>query len=123
MQKILLAEDDPTMLSLLKTLLRLEGFDTVAFGDNDHLFETIYREKPDLILLDVHLSSGNGLEFLKVIRSNPAFNDLVVIMQSGMDLMDECLEAGANYFLLKPYNPNSLIESIKNGLKESSSRT
>ena len=109
MQKILLAEDDPTMLSLLKTLLRLEGFDTVAFGDNDHLFETIYREKPDLILLDVHLSSGNGLEFLKVIRSNPAFNDLVVIMQSGMDLMDECLEAGANYFLLKPYNPNSLI--------------
>ncbi|MEI7845867.1 MAG: response regulator [Chloroflexota bacterium] len=116
MPKIMLAEDDATMLSLLKTLLRIEGFDTVTLSEQEDVLEAIRREAPKVILLDVHLTQGNGLEFLRSIRAEPTLSNIFVIMQSGMNLMDECKAAGANLFLLKPYMPNSLIDAIKLGL-------
>lgn len=116
--KIMLAEDDPTMLSLLRTLLRLEGFDTVTLSEQEDVIEAIRRETPNVILMDVHLTQGNGLEFLRSIRAEPIIKDVFIIMQSGMNLMDECKAAGADFFLLKPYMPNSLIEAIHIGLAQ-----
>jgi len=116
MPKIMLAEDDPTMLSLLKTLLRLEGLDTVTLSEQESVLEAINREAPEVVLLDVHLTQGNGVDFLKEVRADPHLANTFIIMQSGMNLMDECLAAGANVFLLKPYMPDSLIAAIKTGL-------
>ncbi|PWH12425.1 MAG: hypothetical protein DDG60_13280 [Anaerolineae bacterium] len=116
MPKILLAEDDPTMLSLLRTLLRLEGFETVALGDQDNLLDAIYREHPDVILLDVHLAQGNGVDLLRQIRLDQQLDRVLVIMQSGMNLAEECRAAGADDFLVKPYMPDTLIQAIKSGL-------
>jgi CheY-like chemotaxis protein len=116
MPKILLAEDDPTMLSLLKTLLKMEGFETVPLGDQDNLIDTIYREHPDAVLLDVHLAQGNGVELLREIRLDHQLDQIVVIMQSGMNLAEECKAAGANEFLVKPYMPDVLIGAIKKNL-------
>src|SRR5512140_2988752 len=103
MSKIMLVEDDPTMLSLLRTLLRLERFDTVTLGDEENVLNAIYQHQPDAILLDVHLAQGNGVDLLREIRSDPGLHNIYVIMQSGMNLATECKEAGADNFLLKPY--------------------
>jgi len=116
MPKILLAEDDPTMLSLLKTLLKMEGFETVSLGDEDNLLDVIYREHPDVVLLDVHLAQGNGVDLLREIRLDHQLDQVLIIMQSGMNLAEECKAAGANEFLLKPYMPDTLINAIKLGL-------
>lgn len=116
MPKILLAEDDPTMLSLLKTLLKMEGFGTVPLGDNENLLDVIYREHPDAVLLDIHLAQGNGIDLLRQIRSDPQLDQVIVIMQSGMNLAEECKAAGADEFLVKPYMPDALINAIKTGL-------
>lgn len=116
MPKILLAEDDPTMLSLLKTLLKMEGFEAVPLGDKDNLLDVIYREHPDAVLLDVHLAQGNGVDLLREIRLDPQLDRLLVIMQSGMNLAEECRAAGADEFLVKPYMPDTLIDAIKTGL-------
>ena len=116
MPKIMLAEDDATMLSLLKTLLRLEGFDTTILSEEEDVLVAIQRENPDAILLDVHLTQGNGLDFMREIRSVPALSKVFVIMQSGMNLDTECKSAGADAFLLKPYMPDALIQTIRNGL-------
>ena len=116
MPKILLAEDDPTMLSLLKTLLKMEGFDTVPLGDRDNLMDVIYREHPEVVLLDVHLAQGNGVDLLREVRLDHTLDQTLIIMQSGMNLADECKAAGANEFLLKPYMPDTLIGAIKKGL-------
>jgi DNA-binding response OmpR family regulator len=121
MSKIMLVEDDPTMLSLLKTLLRLEGFDTTILSEQENLLEAINRENPDAILLDVHLTQGNGLDFLRQIRADKKLKKTFVIMQSGMNLMDECRIAGADAFLLKPYMPDSLINTIRSGLASQNS--
>ena len=116
MTKILLAEDDATMISLLKTLLKMEGFDTVPLADRENVIEAIYREQPDVILLDVHLTQGNGVQLLREIRLDHRLDNTLVIMQSGMNLAEECRAAGANEFLLKPYMPDALINAIKEGL-------
>ena len=70
MAKIMLAEDDATMVSLLKTFLRLEGFDTVTLDEEEDILSAVHRENPDIILLDVHLTQGNGVDFLRQIRSD-----------------------------------------------------
>ncbi len=116
MPKVLLAEDDPTMRSLLRTLLKMEGFETALLGDQDNLLDVIYREHPDVVLLDVHLAQGNGVDLLREIRLDHRLDQVLVIMQSGMNLAEECQAAGANEFLLKPYMPDTLINAIKNGL-------
>jgi CheY-like chemotaxis protein len=121
MPKIMLVEDDVTMLSLLRTLLKLERFETVTLSEQENVLDAIYRDRPDAILLDVHLTQGNGVDLLREIRSDPSLHNIYVIMQSGMNLAAECTAAGADNFLLKPYMPDTLIEAIKTGLAARSS--
>lgn len=119
MPKVMLAEDDATMLSLLSTLLKMEGFETTNLRVEDDVIEAIRRDAPDIVLLDVNLTQGNGIDFLRRIRQDGDLQKLVVIMSSGMPLEAESMRAGANAFLLKPYMPDTLINTIKNGLASS----
>lgn len=113
MPKIMLAEDDTTMLSLLKTLLGMEGFETVAISETEDILQAIETHAPDAVLLDVHLVQGNGLDILKQIRATPALQKQVVIMSSGMQLETESIRAGANDFVMKPYMPDTLISVLR----------
>lgn len=113
MPKIMLAEDDPTMLNLLKTLMRLEGFEVAALDQDENVLDAVLRENPDVLLLDVHLPQGNGLDFLRQMRAEPRLKELIVLMASGMSLKTECMQAGANAFLLKPFMPDTLISTIR----------
>ncbi len=119
MPKILLAEDDHTMLSLLQTLLRLEGFETVPLSPTADVLETVRTVKPDAVLMDIHLVQGSGLDFLREMRKTEDLKDTVVVMSSGMNLGPECRSAGANDFLLKPYMPDDLIKMIRRNLPAS----
>jgi DNA-binding response OmpR family regulator len=114
MPKVLLAEDDPTMISLLKILLKLEGYevDTLLDKPGTHL-ETILKIKPDVILVDVNLGETNGLDLVREMRRQPDLQNVKVIMASGMAKNDECLAAGADAFLLKPYMPDDLIQAMR----------
>ncbi len=118
MPKVMLAEDDPIMLSLLGTLLKMEGYETTALGTEEDVLEVIRRDLPDVILLDVNLVQGNGIDYLRMIRQDDDLRRVVVIMSSGMPLEYESMNAGANAFLLKPYMPDTLITAIKLGLSQ-----
>jgi DNA-binding response OmpR family regulator len=118
MQKVMLAEDDATMLSLLSTLLKMEGFETTTLDIHEDVLNAVRRDQPDVILLDVNLAQGNGIDFLRQIRQDEELRDTVVIMSSGMPLETESMNAGANAFLLKPYMPDTLINAIKNGISK-----
>ncbi len=71
--KILLAEDDVTMVSLLKTLLKMEGFEVVALQADADVPAAVRSEKPDVILLDVHLGPQSGLDILDNICNSPGY--------------------------------------------------
>jgi len=113
MPKILLAEDDRTMVSLLKTLLKMEGFEVVALDVNADVPAAVELENPDTLLMDVHLGQQSGMDIVQAIRRNPALANVRIVMTSGMNVKEECLSRGANHFLLKPFMPDDLLKVLK----------
>jgi len=113
MSKILLAEDDPTMVSLLKTLLKMEGFDVVALAADSDVPAAIQREKPDALFMDVHLGEQSGMQILESIRKRDGLGKLRVVMTSGLNVKDECMRRGADAFLMKPFMPDDLLSLLK----------
>jgi len=114
--KILLAEDDVTMVSLLNTLLKMEGFDVVALQADADIPAAVRVEKPDILLMDVHLLNQSGLDILEQIRTSQDISGVKVVMSSGSNVKEECLRRGANGFLLKPYMPDDLISILKKSI-------
>ena len=121
MPTIMLVEDDKTMLSLLETLLQLEGFEVDKAGDEniETIIARLCQKLPDLALLDVHLRKGNGLDLLRRIRQIPQLKNLRVIMASGLNVKSECLLAGADNFIMKPFMPDELIKLINKTIQKS----
>ncbi len=113
MPKVLLAEDDTIMVSLLKTLLKMEGYTVVAVDADADVPAAVRAEAPDLLLLDVHLSRQDGLAILDQLRAEADTRLLAVVMSSGMNLREECLRRGASEFLLKPYMPDDLVSTLR----------
>ncbi len=120
MLKLMLIEDDPTMVSLLTTLLNLEGISVRA--PSDHQLSGLLRdfndERPQVALVDVNLSHGSGLDLVREIRRQPEIKDVCILMFSGLDRKRECLQAGADAFIQKPFMPDELLKLIHNSLKQ-----
>jgi DNA-binding response OmpR family regulator len=113
MPKVLLAEDDHTMVSLLKTLLKMEGFEVVALDVNADVPAAVLQENPDALLMDVHLGKQSGMNIVQAIRKIPELSNVRIVMTSGLNVKEECLKHGANYFLLKPFMPDDLLKVLK----------
>lgn len=113
MSKVLLVDDDQSMIGLLTTLLELGGFNIVSESKSAAVIPSIKAENPDVVLMDINLKDGNGLDILRQIRADNAIKGLPVVMSSGLDLKHECMQAGANNFIQKPYSPSDLINMIK----------
>ena len=122
MCKLLLIEDDATMLSLLCTLLEFEGFQVAPLNGAagaEKILQRVRSEKPELVLMDVHLPGVSGFELMQRMRKDDVLKCTKVLMSSGMNLSIECQRAGADSFILKPYMPEELVkkihETINNG--------
>lgn len=113
MVKILLAEDDPTMVSLLKTLLKMEGFDVVALDASSDVAAEVEKENPHALFMDVHLGGQSGMQILEKIRANQKNSNIKIVMTSGLNMKDECMSRGADVFLLKPFMPDDLISALR----------
>lgn len=111
--KVLLAEDDFTMVTLLKTLLKMEGYDVVALDADANVTQAIRAQKPDILLMDVHLFKQNGLDILETIRTSDDISNIRILMSSGANVKEECMKRGADGFLMKPYMPEDLFTQLK----------
>ncbi|MFQ5943046.1 MAG: response regulator [Anaerolineales bacterium] len=117
MPKLMIVDDDHNMVSLLATLLELDGFEVFPITQPGALVQELRSGQPDLVIMDVFLASTDGIELLRQMRATSEFSSLPVIMTSGMDVEDRCMEAGANGFMLKPYSPPDLLEMIREQLQ------
>jgi CheY-like chemotaxis protein len=114
----MLIEDDLTLVGLLKTLLEIEGFEIAIAGRTvlDQVPQFIQEQQPDAVLMDVHMRGANGLEILRQVRQDAEFDGVQMILTSGIDLTEQCLAAGANAFVLKPYIPDDLVKTIRTAI-------
>jgi PleD family two-component response regulator len=114
--KVLIIDDDRTMVSLLKTLLEMDGYEVAEIFDWGAVLETIRSEMPHLVIMDNFLPQQEGLEIVTAMRGEPELADVRIIMTSGMDISEQSMEAGVDDFLLKPYTPEQLSTSIRENL-------
>lgn len=114
-QTVMLVEDDAPMLSVLRIFLELEGYQVLIAPISNSLEEivqSVIDAGPDKLLVDVHIGSVSGLDVVSQLRSRTPENALRVVMASGMEMKRECMAAGADAFLLKPYMPEELISKL-----------
>jgi DNA-binding response OmpR family regulator len=121
MLKVTLIEDDPRMVSLLSTLLIMEGY-TVRVPSNHQmqsLLEVILLERPHIALIDVNLAKGSGLDLVRAIRGDPEINSTCIVMTSGLNLEAASQQAGADGFIQKPFMPEELVKLIQDTYHQS----
>ncbi len=113
MAKVLVADDDKVMLGLLETLMELEGNQVITVTTPEEIVPTAQQEKVVMILMDYHLKGGNSIDALKELKADPHLANIPVLVASGMDRKAECIEAGADGFILKPFRPASLLAEMQ----------
>ncbi|MCB9455507.1 MAG: response regulator [Anaerolineaceae bacterium] len=108
MPKVMLVDDDRNTVKLLQTLLELDGFEVEVATRGADVIPTAEQVNPDIFLMDYHLSDMDGVDVLIELRKHDRFSSTPIVMTSGLDVEDEVREAGANTFLIKPFEPGEL---------------
>ncbi len=115
--KILLVEDEPTLVETLEYTLNRQGYEVVAARDGVAALEVARQERPDLIVLDVMLPGLDGFEICRTLRQE--MNVPILMLTARADEVDKIvgLEVGADDYLTKPFSMRELLARIKAHLR------
>jgi len=122
LSRILIVEDDPSLVELLRYNLEIEGFDVSVARDGEGGMEAIDTQEPDLVVLDWMLPNMSGIEICRQMRKKPATRQTPVIMLTAKgEETDRIrgLETGADDYMVKPFSPAELTARIKAVLRRS----
>ncbi len=114
--KILVVDDEPDILEILKEWLVLEGFDVSVAQDHKEFCALAFSVKPDLIILDIMLGRENGVSLYNRLISQGFDHNIPVIFITGLahDRPETPATPGRNYALrLKPFNPYEIVKDIR----------
>lgn len=114
--KILVVDDEPELLQLLRYVLEASGFSVVLAPDGRQALEQVQKERPDLVLCDVVMPELNGFETVRALRQNPETRLLPVLMLSARGQahdVQRALDAGADGYVTKPFSYRELVAEVK----------
>ncbi len=114
-RKIAIIDDQYFILRLLSYILEEEGYACFAASDGEEGIRLIKREKPDLVFLDINMPKMDGYQVCREIRQDPDIKNTYVITLTamGQDVDQKAsLEAGANEYMLKPFNPKTIRKRV-----------
>ncbi|KKU49627.1 MAG: Two component transcriptional regulator, winged helix family [candidate division WWE3 bacterium GW2011_GWC1_47_10] len=121
-KKILIIEDEADIRDLYCEFLKANKFDVVAVEDGQMGLDLAARGEWDLILLDIMLPKVDGLELLRVIKSNGVASNIPVILLTNLEkdeILEKCLELGAKKYLVKSgITPQDLLEAVNSVLSD-----
>ncbi|MDB5199675.1 MAG: response regulator [Chitinophagaceae bacterium] len=121
MNKLLVIDDDEDISAMLFILLR-KDFDVSVVTKSEDIFPKIKNFQPDIILLDVFLTGYDGRVICKQLKFHPDSKHIPVIMVSGDDeILQTVGQYGANDFIQKPFEAETLLSKINNLVKIKSS--
>jgi two-component system alkaline phosphatase synthesis response regulator PhoP len=111
--RILVVDDEPKVLSIVRSYLQKDGFQVTEAQDGKKALEAFRREKPDLIILDIMMSELDGLDVLREIRRTSRVP--VILLTARVEETDRLvgLELGADDYVSKPFSPRELTARVK----------
>lgn len=125
MYRILVIEDSPIMRQLLSNLLGGAGYECILATGVANGLKSCAQNKPDMILLDVNLPDGNGIDLCRTLKADPAARHIPVLLLTGeargVENRVDGFEAGAEDYVIKPFNVKELLSRLK-GILHASAR-
>lgn len=112
---ILVADDSATIRKFVSFSLNVRGYDIISVSDGMEALEKLPQNNVDLIITDLNMPNVDGFELIKKIRSNEEYADIPIIILSSLSSQDEVskgLSAGANSYLIKPFDPNRILYEV-----------
>lgn len=111
-QKILVIEDDPDVRDILQVRLGSAGYEVITAPAGLDGLKTVYRESPDLIILDLMLPQLDGFQLCRILKFDERYRDIPIMMLTAKTEHKSIqlgLKAGANKYLTKPFEPEQVV--------------
>jgi DNA-binding response OmpR family regulator len=119
-EKILVVDDEEDMAKALKVRLKANGYNVVLASNSVEAFTIANKENPDLILLDIMIPGGGGFVVAERLKQSAATHCIPIIFLTGIRGGEErAYRLGASAYVMKPYQPEELMETINNALETS----
>ena len=114
-RKVLIADDEPDIVEILKYNLEREGYQVITAKNGDEALDKAKRSQPDLIVLDMMMPKKNGMEVCEILRAQPAFKDTIIMFLTAIS--DEAtqikgLGTGADDYISKPVSTSVFISKV-----------
>ena len=112
---VLVIDDDPVILELLRVNFEIEGFDVICATDGEEGLRRAQADHPDVVISDIMMPRRDGLQVLSDLKGDPDTEDLPVILLSAKAQKSEVqhgLDMGADDYITKPFDPLELIDRL-----------
>ena len=114
-KKILIVDDSSSVRTIARTALREQGYEVIEAGNGREALEKLAAERVHLVVSDVNMPVMDGITFLKELKGHPTSKFVPVIMlttESGQDKKQEGRAAGAKAWIVKPFQPATLVDAV-----------
>ncbi len=116
-KRVVCIEDEPEMIDLVRLILGRKGFDVIGANGGIEGLETVQRERPDLVLLDLMMPDMDGWEVYQQMKADEDLRDIpVVVVTAKAQSIDKVLGlhiAKVDDYITKPFGPQELLESVE----------
>jgi len=112
-EKILIIDDEQSMLFLSKAILASAGYEVLTESDSTKALDTITAQKPDLVLMDIVMPEINGIELAKKIKEDKTLANTHIFALTGMPMLNEKNHVYFEKIIRKPFQMENLLKDIK----------
>src|SRR5678810_1264208 len=116
MERVLIVDDDPDIVRLVRYNLSHSGYEVQSAGTGREALELVQKQPPDLVVLDVMLPDVDGLEVCRTLRQQPSSRRIPILMLTARgEEIDRVVgfELGADDYVSKPFSPRELVLRVK----------
>ena len=120
-KRVLAVDDEPDVILLVRATLEPEGYKVQGASSGEECLRIVESDPPDVILLDVMMPGMNGAQVTTRLKSKPETSVLPIIMITALGdkkyIQAALFKYGVDYYIVKPFDPDDLIEKVRDAIK------